>query len=150
LERIEQRVRYMEDLINELLDLSRIETGRLEFHPEQMDLAELLRSAVTQQQELHPDSPYSLEVAATPVAGVWDRGRIERVLTNLLDKAAKYSAPPSPIAVRLTAGRSGAEVTVTDHGIGIPAGDLPYIFDRHYRARNVDRGHSGLGLGLYL
>lgn len=150
LQRIEQRVRYMEDLISELLDLSRIVTGRLEFHPEAMDLAELVRHVVAQQRDLHPETPYTIEGAAMAVAGEWDRGRIEQVLTNLLDNAAKYSSAGDPVAVTLTVSDQEVGIAVRDSGIGIPAADLPHIFERHYRAHNVDRGHSGLGLGLYL
>ncbi|MBI4497998.1 MAG: PAS domain S-box protein [Chloroflexi bacterium] len=147
---IGERTDYMVGLVSELLDLSRIATGRLELRPERMDLAALLRQVVDQQQELHPDHPFSLEGAEQPVWGTWDRGRLEQVLTNLLDNAAKYSPEERPVTVRLRASADQAHVAVQDRGIGIPAGDLPQLFVRHYRASNVGPAISGLGLGLYL
>ncbi|MBI4498683.1 MAG: GAF domain-containing protein [Chloroflexi bacterium] len=147
---IAERADYMAGLVSELLDLSRIETDRLALHPEPVDLAQLLREVVAQQQGLHADHPFLLEGADQPVWGVWDRGRLEQVLTNLLDNAAKYSPPGRPVTARLRASQGQAHVAVQDQGIGIPARDLPHLFERHFRASNVGMAPSGLGVGLYL
>ncbi|MCA1275131.1 sensor histidine kinase, partial [Streptomyces sp. 7G] len=81
--------------------------------------------------------------------------RLARLLTNLLDNAAKFSPPGTPVEVALSAygsggtgaGGTGLELTVRDHGPGIPAEDLPYVFDRFYRAEAA-RALPGSGLGL--
>ncbi|MBI4499487.1 MAG: PAS domain S-box protein [Chloroflexi bacterium] len=150
LQTIDDRTDYMVGLVSELLDLSRIATGRLALRPAPMDLAALLREVVAQQQVLSPDYSFTLEGAEEPVWGAWDRGRLEQVFTNLLDNAAKYSPAGRPITVRLRASADQAHVAVQDRGIGIPAGELPYLFERHFRASNVGMAPSGLGLGLYL
>ena len=72
-----------------------------------------------------------------------DPGRLKTAVRNVLDNAAKFSPPGSPIEVRLQAG----ELTVRDHGTGIPPGDLPHVFDRFYRAASA-RSVPGSGLGL--
>ncbi|MCX6020511.1 MAG: ATP-binding protein, partial [Chloroflexi bacterium] len=84
--------------------------------------------------------------------GSWDRGRIEQVVTNLLDNAAKYSPPGQPITVSVARGPEPCMVRleVQDHGIGIPPDEAPHLFERHFRGSNVARSSSGLGLGLYL
>ncbi|SCD49361.1 two-component system, OmpR family, sensor histidine kinase MprB [Streptomyces sp. Termitarium-T10T-6] len=73
--------------------------------------------------------------------------RLARLLTNLLDNAAKFSPPGTPVEVRLTAHDDGLELTVRDHGPGIPAEDVLYVFDRFYRAEAA-RALPGSGLGL--
>lgn len=82
----------------------------------------------------------------TPV----DPLRIEQVLDNLLENAQKYSAG-DPVEVRAWSEDGEARIAVTDHGIGIPADNLPRIFDRFFRASNVDsRARAGMGLGLFI
>src|SRR5205085_140437 len=92
---------------------------------------------------------HSIHVEATVSAlvGLWDGARLERVLLNLFANAVKYS--PDGGAISLTVSREDhwAVVTVRDQGLGIPAADLPHIFERFHRAGNVGR-ISGTGIGL--
>jgi signal transduction histidine kinase len=77
--------------------------------------------------------------------------RFEQVVTNLVENALKYSPGTTPVSVRVWCEDGEARLSVQDHGIGIPHADLPLVFDRFYRARNVDdRSFAGMGLGLYI
>jgi signal transduction histidine kinase len=140
-------------MVDELLDLSRLEAGQpLELRREAADLVALARTAT---QAYGPSAPgHDLRVAAAVPAlvGYWDPGRLERVLGNLLSNAVKYSPAGGTVAVQVRpveqADGPWAELTVTDQGIGIPAADLPFIFERFRRGANVAGRVSGAGLGL--
>jgi signal transduction histidine kinase len=138
-------------MIAALLDISRIETGQLSIERKRFDLCELARRVVEEvQPSLHQ---HSLEChdhgQALIVDG--DELRLEQVLQNLLQNAIKYSPAGGPIAVRVEQREQMACMSVTDRGIGIPASELPHLFQRFYRAGNVDEQHiSGLGVGLYV
>src|SRR5207249_2831704 len=86
-----------------------------------------------------------------PVVGIFDQQRIEQVLENLLENAVKYSPDGGDITIKVWAQDDEAHLTVRDHGIGIPAEELPRIFERFHRGANVnDRQFAGLGLGLFI
>ena len=86
--------------------------------------------------------------AATPAIGWWDRARLEQVLDNLLSNALRFGAG-QPVTVSVGAEAGVARLTVTDHGIGIPAEAQPRIFERFERAVS-ERHYGGLGLGLWV
>lgn len=138
----------LKNLVLELLDASRVEQGQIIGSREPVDLAALAREVCARQ----PSPIHQFVVAADdPVIGEWDRTRIAQLLENLVENAAKYS--PDGGEVRVTVRREGADahLAVTDRGIGIPAADLPRLFDRFHRGTNVDdRRFSGMGLGLYI
>lgn len=146
-DRIVGEARRLRSLINALLDAERLEQGALVGVREPIDLDALLAAVAARRHE----EAWELTRATSPLIGSYDRTRMEQVLDNLLDNARKYSPPLAP--VRLRAWRQGGEgrISVADKGIGIPADDLPRIFERFYRASNVDdRQHSGMGLGLFI
>jgi signal transduction histidine kinase len=88
-------------------------------------------------------------VAQGPVVGAFDAVRVNQLLSNLLENAAKYSPPGSPIVVEVWQDQGQARLQVRDAGIGLATADLPAVFDRFYRGTNVDdRRFAGLGLGL--
>jgi signal transduction histidine kinase len=90
-------------------------------------------------------------VAQGPVVGAFDAVRVNQLLSNLLENAAKYSPPGSPIVVEVWQDQGQARLQVRDAGIGLATADLPAVFDRFYRGTNVDdRRFAGLGLGLYI
>jgi PAS domain S-box-containing protein len=150
---MEQQVRNLTRLVDDLLDVSRITRGKIRLRKETTDLVSVVGHALEtvrplvelQNHELSvslPDEPVHLEADPT---------RLEQVLTNLLNNAAKYTEPGGHI--RLTAGREGAEVVVRvrDNGMGIPDELLPRIFDMFTQAdRTLDRSQGGLGIGLTL
>jgi signal transduction histidine kinase len=151
--RIEEQTALMTRMIDDLLDVARIEAGRpLELRREACDLVALVeKSAADLQQET---DRHQLRVVAEngSIVGALDAARLERVVLNLLTNAVKYSPDGGPIEVTVSvdrrAGRDWAVLTVRDGGIGIPAEDLPRIFERFYRASNVGEHLRGSGLGL--
>jgi PAS domain S-box-containing protein len=140
-------------MINELLDVARLQMGRpLLLDRQPTDLAEVARAVTS---ELQPSSDrHDLEIIAPPEAtlGAWDRARLERVVSNLVANAMKFS--PEGGRVRLVIRdevRDNAPwvaLEVHDEGVGIPADDMPRIFERFYRGSNVAGAIEGTGLGL--
>jgi PAS domain S-box-containing protein len=137
------------DLIEALLDVSRIATGRFELHRDCIDLGLTARDVVERLQDaaLKEGCEVSVE-AESELIGSWDRLRVEQVLINLLANAIKYGAG-SPVSVIVRADGHDAEMVVTDRGPGIPEKDLHRIFGRFERASSM-RNYGGLGLGLYV
>lgn len=148
IQRLVREGQRLRSLVNELLDASRLERGALVGQTEPTDLAGLAREVA----QGRSDVPMRLTVeAADAVVASCDRVRMAQVLENLIDNALKFSLPPSPVHVRVWAGDGEAHCLVSDEGIGIPAEDLPHIFERFRRAGNVDeRRYAGMGLGLYI
>jgi PAS domain S-box-containing protein len=136
-------------LIGNLLDVSRIEAGRLELRLELTDLAALARTLAQRFASQIERAGSTLELRADePVTGLWDACRLEQVLTNLLTNAIHYGAG-GPIELEVQRERQTAIACVSDHGAGIPTHLVPEIFDRFKRAPSA-RHYGGLGLGLYI
>lgn len=137
------------NLVGQLLDVSRIEAGRLTLSPEPTDIVSLTRAIVENMQANAPMHRFDLATPDSCIAAV-DPVRLEQVLTNLLDNAVKYSPAGGPIGVTITTSdHDSVTIVVRDHGLGIPEEHRAHIFDRFYQAHV--RGHiSGMGLGLYI
>jgi signal transduction histidine kinase len=152
-EAIDQATLRLVELTDDLLDVTRLQGGRLALHTEPTDLAALARRVAKRLQittELH-----RIVVDADPdfVVAAIDPQRTEQVLTNLLNNAIKYSPDGGEVQVcaREDAAAGTAEVEVRDQGIGIPGEQQARIFGRFARADNArDRGITGTGLGLFL
>jgi heavy metal sensor kinase len=137
-------------MLNTLMDISEAETGTMRLHRERVNLTELVHQAVELYEDVAEDKQVSLKNQAT--GDLWievDRTRMRRVIANLLDNALKYT--PAGGTVEVGAERAGDEVllSVRDTGIGIPAEELPRIWQRLYRG-DKSRSERGLGLGLSL
>ncbi|HWO25848.1 MAG TPA: AAA family ATPase [Kofleriaceae bacterium] len=149
LHRMLSRTARLEELTSELIDVTRIEQGRLELVPSELALDALVRDVAL---HLEPELAAARCTVAidcpAPVTGVWDGARLEQVITNLLGNALKF-APGQPIELRIVREGDRAILTVTDHGIGIDPARRPYIFDRFERAVSPTN-YGGLGLGLYI
>jgi signal transduction histidine kinase len=141
-------------LIDELLDVSRIESGKLEFHLEPIDLAGLVREVAERMQltttmhtiEVALDGAVDLDVSA-------DRDHLEQVLDNLVSNAIKFSPEGGTIRVslHLSSGDDAVVMSIEDPGVGIPANQLDAIFGLFYQAEDpVSRKTGGMGLGLYI
>jgi PAS domain S-box-containing protein len=146
---IEQQSARLTRLVSRLLDIARIEGGRLRVEPTPTDLVPLVTGVV---ESMQSGTQSRLLITRVPdrLVGMVDALRFEQVLTNLLDNAAKFSPAGSQIEIDLSETSMGvARLTVTDHGPGVPAEDCDRIFDRFYQS---DTGHlaAGLGLGLYI
>ena len=129
----------MTTLISELIELARAEQMTVE--PEDVRLDVLVADVVERARRNRPDVVYAVDLEPAIVQGV--PATIERAVGNLLDNAAKWSPPGAEVEVELRDG----QLVVRDHGPGIHEEDLPYVFDRFYRARAA-RGMPGSGLGL--
>jgi PAS domain S-box-containing protein len=153
-EKVERGAAMMDAMIGELVDVARVQTGRgLDLRREEMDLAELLRQVVAHDIRLQVGRDrIELLGSEEPAIACIDPIRIERVLVNLVGNAIKYSPDGGAVQVTLRlgeeAGRRRARITVADHGIGIPAPDLPHVFELFQRARNVIDQYKGTGIGL--
>jgi signal transduction histidine kinase len=103
---------------------------------------------VDRQQHTSESHHLLFEPTVTELVGNWDATRLERVIANLLSNAIKYSPSGDDVLVEVSRDDSWAVVSVADHGLGIPAADLPHIFERFRRASNVAGQIAGSGLGL--
>jgi signal transduction histidine kinase len=137
-------------LVDDLLDISRLQSGRFELFPTSTDLVRVVRGVVD---SLRPTSPaHRLLLDVPPVLpGVFDPLRIEQVLTNLINNAIKYSPSNTEIQVWVRQEDGAAVVCVIDQGPGLSAEEQVRIFERYFRAEAGRRAPgSGLGLGLYI
>jgi signal transduction histidine kinase len=149
LERCERQVRRLEVLIDNLLDVSRISSGRLTLQHEEVDLAEVVREVAGRFSDQISASGSKLDLAVTgPVVGQWDRLRLEQVVTNLLTNAIKYGRG-RPLEAVCEGTATHGLFRIRDHGIGIDPEQLTRIFGRFERAVSA-RSYGGLGLGLYI
>jgi signal transduction histidine kinase len=134
-------------LVDRLLDVTRLRSGKFELDREEFDLGELAREVVVRQREESPAADVSFDTEEG-VIGNWDRLRLDQAVTNLVSNAIKYGCG-RPVMVRISTCDNLAIVTVRDHGVGMPPADLARIFDRFERA--VPRtNNEGLGLGLWI
>ena len=149
LEQIEQSASRMAAQLDELVDATRLESGRpLDLRVEQVDLVELASKAVHEHQQTSDRHSLCVSTELTQLVGQWDKLRLARVLDNLLDNAIKFSPRGGSVVVELAVEDGSAIVSVSDRGEGISASDLPHIFERFRRGRNVEGRIPGTGIGL--
>lgn len=148
-ESIVRQVERLTGLINNLIDVGRITSGRLALARERVDLGEVVHAVLERAREAIRRSGSEVAVAVpSPVVGTWDRGRLETVVTNLVSNAVKFgNGKPIEISIRATANR--AVLAVRDQGIGVSAEDQKRIFERFERAVS-QRHFGGFGLGLWV
>ena len=138
-------------LVNELLDLARMEAGHTSLNIEQLDVGLFIQRVVNKFQGLARDNGISLEMEPIRESETlsFDADRIEQVLTNLIDNAIRHTDKNGTVRVSARFGSEGMLVDVSDNGSGIPEEDLPFVFERFYKADKArTRGRSGTGLGL--
>jgi PAS domain S-box-containing protein len=141
----------MMGLITELLDVSRIETNRLQLEPQKIRWLEFLQRRATAFRVQNPSRKIIFESAIEETMLVVDPDRMRQVVDNLLSNALKYSPDTTEVFIHATVQGGSMLTSVTDRGIGIPADEIPRLFERFHRARNVSsRYYGGLGLGLYI
>jgi signal transduction histidine kinase len=150
---IEELTTRMVGIVGELADAAHLRVGQaLELERAKADLVALVRRAVDEQQTSTTRHRFTVQTAGASLVGDWDALRLERVFANLLGNAVKYSPDGGPVAVGvdeiINDDQSWAVVTIRDQGIGIPAEDVPYIFERRRRGANVVGKIAGAGVGL--
>jgi PAS domain S-box-containing protein len=148
LDRSYRAMQRLNELVEALLDVSRIATGRFALHLEPGDLADIVATAVDRMHEAAAAAGCALSVTTHCAVGSWDRSRIDQVVTNLVSNAIRYAAG-APIAVRVLRDDHAAVIEVRDGGPGLPSGKLAQIFERFERGASM-RHYGGLGLGLYV
>jgi signal transduction histidine kinase len=141
-------------LIAELTDAARLEAQRpLDLRRTVIDLVALAEASITESQAAAAGHPLHLETGVAEMVGLWDPDRLTRVLENLVANAVKYSPAGSAVVVRVDREEAPdgpvAVLSITDQGVGIPADDLPHIFERFRRGGNVAGRVVGSGLGLW-
>jgi len=141
----------MMGLISELLDVSRIETNRLQIHPQPIRWLEFLERRASAFRIQNPTREFRFEAGTGETTVYADPDRMRQVVDNLLSNAVKYSAEGTWIELKASVSGGIMLTSVTDRGIGIPRDEIPQLFERFHRARNVSsRYYGGLGLGLYI
>jgi PAS domain S-box-containing protein len=141
--------RRMNQMIQELVDSARLEAHQLQLRKEPVDLRQLAIDVVEQVTAVEDRARVQVECSERVPAVLANADRIVRVVTNLVTNALKYSPKDRPVVVRVAPSRDQVLLSVSDEGVGIPAVDLPHVFDKFYRAQTAGRA-EGLGLGLYI
>jgi signal transduction histidine kinase len=150
LERMRRTVGRVDLMIHDLLDVGRIELGRLLLDRKPLSPREALQKLAEQVAPALGEHPLDIRTTASPTTVFADPLRFDQVMTNLLDNAAKFSKKGAPIRIRVEASEGGATFTISDGGIGIAPEELPMLFDRFYQAKRARERNGGLGLGLYI
>jgi signal transduction histidine kinase len=151
LETIERNARSQAQLIADLLDVSRIITGKLRLDFKPVDLRRIIDSALESVRPAADAKGIALDLSISPLASpaLGDSDRLQQVIWNLLSNAIKFTSRGGAVEVRLREARGNAVIRVSDTGIGIRSDFLPYVFDRFRQAEgSITRTHGGLGLGL--
>jgi signal transduction histidine kinase len=150
--RAQHQTERLDRLVNDLLDVSRVRAGKLDLHPEQIDLIALLHESVEEQRQATPERTIVLQLLTTQnTTIVADADRIGQVVTNYLTNALKYSPINSPIEVGLNIDAQQARVWVRDEGPGLPPEEQEHIWERFHRVKDIKvQSGTGVGLGLGL
>jgi len=148
--RVARQAQRMLTIVDDLLDITRIDAGELRVEPRDADLVEVVRDAI---ERIRPSlEKHTIELTAPPkLKASIDVDRIEQVIANFLTNAVKYSPAGGPITVAIREEPDArARVSVTDRGIGIDPKAIPRLFERYFRAPGSEKAAKGIGLGLYV
>jgi len=127
------------------MEMARVETGEINARRDRLQLAEIVEAAVAR----IPGAMYAgVNIADDATHVLADPALLEQILVNILDNAVKYAPEGSRIAISARRSASRIAISVADEGVGIPAAELPHIFDSFFRATRGDRVAPGTGLGL--
>ena len=148
---VQSQADHLERLVNDLLDLSRVQWGKLHLQYSRFNLVDVLSESVRSAQASAEQHTVYLDIATLDTTIVADKLRLSQVIGNILDNAIKYSPHGGQVTVKLERQDDEYLVSITDQGIGVGQEYLDHIFERFYRVRNTaSRQYSGIGLGLYV
>jgi signal transduction histidine kinase len=150
LEKIDHQTHKLQLLIQQLLDTSRIESGKLDYNMQQREWNSYMKDLFQMLEHMFPTHPISWQPCEDEVIVTIDALRIEQVLINLVNNAAKYSAAEAPIGIGCVANDDSLTTCVQDNGIGISRENLTRIFDKYFRDEDVAGRYGGFGTGLYI
>lgn len=141
----------LRSLVEDLVDVGRLDRGQLTIRHEPLDIRTVLSAVVDAGRAMPHGQSLRLHLPESAVLVTGDASRLEQVFMNLVDNALKYASGQHPVDIRLGVDGSEVEVEVQDYGPGIPADELPGVFDRFHRlTHSAERVQGGLGLGLYI
>ncbi|WP_036678780.1 chemotaxis protein CheB [Daejeonella oryzae] len=149
IEKANRQADKLSELVNDLLDVTRLQAGKLQFNKTEFKMGEAIEESSFQITSSH--TRHIIEVGgSTDVVVFADMHRIEQVIINFLSNAAKYSPGSDLIKIHVSSDDSVVKVEVRDFGIGISQDKIHYVFDRFFRVQESSAKFSGLGLGLYI
>ncbi|MDF3078257.1 MAG: phoR 2 [Sphingobacteriaceae bacterium] len=149
IEKANTAINKLQHLVSDLLDVSKIQAGRLDYGMELLDFSRLMRDYIENARHIYPDYDFTCHCED----GLYINGnseRLEQVFMNLVSNAAKYSQGSKKITINLFSKDDHAKVAITDFGIGLSDEQKHLIFDRFYRVEDKKYLTSGLGMGLYI
>lgn len=149
LDRIRASVKQLNDTLEEFLSVGKIEEGKVEAHPIEVDVARLVGDTMTDMQGLLKPGQTVHSHLSCPLPVWLDPSLLRKIVVNLLANAVKYSGAGSVVTVRGTCEKGQLTLTVEDQGVGIPQADQEHLFERFFRAKNV-ANIAGTGLGLHI
>lgn len=142
-------VNKLQRLVNDLLDVSKIHAGRLEYAIEEVNLRDLVLTSLENAEHMYPQHEFENQATA-PFKIIGNAERLEQVVMNFINNAVKYSQVNKKIIIKTEINESVVRLSVTDFGIGLSAGQIERIFERFYRVEDQKFMASGLGMGLYI
>ncbi|SFN01187.1 PAS domain S-box-containing protein [Algoriella xinjiangensis] len=147
--KMEAQINKLNNLITDLLDVTKIQNGKMLLQEQEFELADLVLE-ITEEQQMSTNHKITLEIESSgKIFG--DRDRIGQVLTNLMSNAIKYSPDDNRVLIKVFQADKNVKVVVQDFGIGIPADKIDKVFDQYMRVESkYEKTISGLGLGLYI
>lgn len=140
----------LSQMASDLLDSTRLELSRAHLDTVPLDLPQAVESIVERVRPTLGERSLTFEVHGRPPVALLDPTRLDQILTNLLENAAKYSAEGTIIRVWVAEAEGGVEIYVKDEGFGIGPDEIPKLFDRFYQTKRARERKTGLGLGLYI
>jgi len=150
IEKALRQVNKLNRLITDLLDVTRIHAGKLDYTIRPCSLTALVKECIETVRQIHSSHVIESKLPGNDIIVIADSSKIEQVLINFLINAIKYSPGQNKIVVQVTTKTGRAVVSVRDLGMGIPAQHLQNIFNRYYRVNNSQHVIAGLGIGLYI
>ena len=150
LKKIDAQSSKLTNLVQQLLDTSKIENGKLEYKYEEVDFNAFIEDTSFLITHLLPHHTVVLDLGVNAKVKL-DRERMDQVFTNLISNAGKYSRPGSQVSLKTSVSDRGIlTVSVSDEGIGMSEDSIEKIFQKFHRDKQVINGYSGLGMGLYI
>ena len=150
LKKIDIQARKIQTLIQQLLDIAKVENGQAHYNNEQVDFNSYFSDMADLITQLVPTHQLIIELGETRLLFI-DKLRIEQVIMNIAGNAAKYSAPGTCISISTSIAETGdLIIAVKDEGIGMSADELQKVFGKFYRVESVIKKYNGFGMGLYI
>lgn len=149
-ELLQSEIQRLKDLTNNFLDYSRLESGRLTYHPSKFSAVDLIRESCEfiRPRFVERNLSCSLDFAEDLPLVEADHDKIKQVLLNLIGNAIKYNRPKGQVTIKAWADLAHLYISVADTGIGIPPEEIQHISERFYRASNAEKNSPGTGLGI--